>query len=163
MRRHKSAVPASKARVGEVYAVKYDDELTRFRVDKITTHKVSETGSPHDYESEITGYFIFEHDPVNGYRTEKAVIKPNMLLGQFEEYQELVAQRDHEKAVVEAKANAEKKVATDLVVLLYDVTGMPIPNDRYGRPFEVRYNSGVEISREGAKALLEKLRALKAK
>ena len=72
----------------------------------------------------------------------------------------LVKQRDHEQGLAKAKADTEKKTASELVALLYDIAGIPIPNDRYRQPITVRYDSGVEINREGAVALLEKLRKL---
>lgn len=160
MRRKAAAVPASKARIGTTYAVEREGELTRFVVNKITTHRVSESGSPHDYESEITGNFLLTNKEGDGVVTEKAVIKPSRLLGQFEEYKELVAQRDAEHAAQKAKNAALTKTATDLAALLYDFTGLPIPNDQYRQNFKARYDSGIEMDKEGAKALLEKLREI---
>jgi hypothetical protein len=163
MRRQAAAVPASKARIGTIYAVERHGKLTRFRVNKVTTHRVAENGSPHDYESEITGDFILGADESGRYQLEKAVLDPRRLLGQFEEYQELVAQKNAEVAIQTAKTKAEQKIANDLVALFYDLTGLPKPNERFGQPFEAKYNHGVEMSKEGARALLEKLRELQAK
>lgn len=162
MRKKAAAVPASKAQIGTIYAVMREDKLTRFRVERVTTHRTSDSGSPHDYQSEIAGVFMLSHDDGKGYTTEKkAVIKPGQLLGQFEEYAELVAQRDQEKAIVKAKNDAEEKAAADLVALLYDMIGQPIPNDRYQQPISTRYDkSTVELNREGVAAVLEKLRQL---
>lgn len=158
MRRKAAAVPASKARIGKTYAVMHDGELTRFVVNKITTHRIADDGSPHDYESEITGNFLLTNKQGDGVVTERAIVKPNKLLGLFEEYQELVAQEEAEKAAQKAKNAALTKTATDLAALLYDFTGLPIPNDQYRQNFKARYDSGIEIDKDGAKALLEKLR-----
>jgi hypothetical protein len=158
MRKKAAAVPASKAKIGTIYAVMREGKLTRFRVTKVTTHRIADNGSPHDYRSEITGEFILGHSE-DGYKSEAATIEPDKLLGQFDEYQELVAERKAEEAAAKSKADAEKQAADDLVALLYDISGLPISNDRWRAPFAERY-SGVEISRDAVAALLPKLREL---
>jgi len=50
-RKKAAAVPASKAKIGAVYAVRRDGQLTRFRVQQVTIHRVADDGSPHDYKA----------------------------------------------------------------------------------------------------------------
>jgi len=56
-RKKAAAVPASKAKIGAVYAVRRDGQLTRFRVQQVTIHRVADDGSPHDYKSENTAEY----------------------------------------------------------------------------------------------------------
>lgn len=168
MRRRAAVVPASKTKIGETYAVERDGKLTRFIVDRVTTHRIGDDGGPTDYKSEIGGRFVLA-DPVNAMVNdpkvfEKATIAPNALLGQFEEYDELVKQKEAEKEVRDAKHKAELDAGLDLWRLLYDVAGIPAPNDpsEFKQLFRFSKYGGIDItiSTEGVRPLLDALREL---
>lgn len=164
-RRHAAAVPASKAKIGTIYAVRRDGELTRFRVNRITTHRVADNGGPADYESEISGVFILGKNDHGIERTEKATIEPHYLLGQFEDYEELVVKKEAEDKAKAAREKVEKRDMADLLELLYRIAGLPMPNSTsdYDAPFRLTSYGGTsppDIGRKGAKPLLEGLRKL---
>jgi hypothetical protein len=169
MRRQAAAVPASKAKIGTIYAVRHDGELTRFRVQKVTTHRIADNGGPNDYESEITGVFILGKGDDGIERIEKATIEPRHLLGQFEEYEELVVKKEAENKAKQAREKIEKQDVLDLWRLLYQVAGLQPPNDPSGfeAPFRLSsYNVGgspPDIGRKGVKPLLDGLRRLEAR
>jgi len=161
-----AAVPASKVVIGQVYAVRDEDgdgSLCRFQVDCVTTHRTGSTGSPHDYESEITGFFI---KSVGGRRVpgKKLTIKPQRLLGQFEEYAELQKQKQAEDKASRERESIAKQEALDLWRLLYQVCGLPVPDDPSGfhQPFRLTgWGSATpDINAEGVKPLLAGLRKL---
>lgn len=168
MRRRAAAVPASQAKIGKVYAVNRNGKLTRFRVDTVTTHRVSDTGSPHDYRSEIIGAFQ-TLDPRNPTNTinEKATIKPNELLGGYEEYIELTAETERQNAERNAQHEAAHQDALDLRRLLYRISGQNEPNDpsEYRQLFRVgAYGASneVDMKSDAVKPLLNALRKLVA-
>lgn len=167
MRKKAAAVPASKAQIDKVYAVRRDGKLTRFRVDRVTTHRVSDTGSPHDYESEITGVFL-TLDPNDPTKTigEKATIKPSELLGGYEEYVELTAERERQEVARQLKEKEHSEARLDLWRLLYRLIGKEPPNDpsEWHQPFRAGSYGGtdIDIHAEGIKPLLEALRKLAA-
>ena len=168
MRKRAAAVPASKAEIGEIYAVEHEGKLTRFRVDRITTHRFGSTGSPHDYRSEIGGQFLLgTDDSGNGLWSKPVTITPERLKGRYEEYQELVTQRDAENAAREAKKNADEARRTRLLNLLYDKTGIAKPNDdrSYYHPFRIGTSEVEVLSIEAMDkliAILERVKTPKA-
>ena len=157
--RHAAAVPASKAKIGAVYAVERDGELERFCVTCVTTHRIADNGGPADYESEITGCF---QDGTG----QKVTIRPNQLLGRFEEYQVLVEKREAEKREQARKEKLEKDEALELRRLLYQIVGEQAPNDpsAHSQLFRVMSYSGgeVDLSRKANRPLLDGLRKLMA-
>lgn len=169
MARKAAAVPASKAQIHKTYAVHYDGELVGFIVDRITTHRIDNTGSPHDYESEITGRYVIRDD--EGHVTySQATIRPDKLLGAFEDYHELVKQREIEEARKRKESEAANEVALELRSLLYRVIDIPAPENsrEYHQPFRVGAYGGLGESvdmqagrentlklRDGLKKLIE--------
>jgi hypothetical protein len=158
-RRKAAAVPASKARIGETYAIRRDGELVRFRVTKITIHKLSDSGSPHDYENEITGVAFYEPG-----KTETLTIEASELLGQFEEYGELVAKKEAEETAAKAKKDAAKALQDKFVKAVAKAAGVPVPQKgRYGDytssdAIDTSYN-GVVIKPAIFQVLIDKLEA----
>lgn len=144
MRRKAAAVPASKAQLHKTYAVRYDGELVGFIVDRVTTHRIDDSGSPHDYESEITGRFVIRDDKGNA-SYEKATIKPDALLGLFDDYKELVEKKQIEERRKRKEAEAANQVAIELRLLLYRVIGESAPKDsrEYHQPFRVGAYGGL--------------------
>ena len=164
-RKKAAAVPASKAKIGAVYAVRRDGQLTRFRVQQVTIHRVADDGSPHDYKSEITGHFILHVDDEGSFTTEKATIEPGQLLGEFAQYEELVKVKEAEDLAKRRRGSEEKEQALELMVLLYKVAGLPVPDNtaEYDAPFRLAGYSGTsppDIGRKGVKPLLDGLRKL---
>jgi hypothetical protein len=158
-RRTAAAVPASKARIGTTYAIRHNGKLVRFKVTKITIHKVSDTGSPHDYENEITGTVFYEPG-----KTETLTIEASKLLGQFEQYEELIAKKEAEKAEAKAKENAAKALQDKFVKAIAKAAGVPVPQKGHYRDYEhsdaidTTY-SGVVIKPAIFQVLIDKLEA----
>jgi hypothetical protein len=99
-------------------------------------------------------------------KTENATIKPHQLLGQFEDYAELVEKKETEDRTRQAQLDREKREARDLLEMLYRVAGLPMPQrvDNFDAPFRLpSYGySTPDIGKASVKPLLEGLRKLMA-
>jgi hypothetical protein len=156
---------ASKIKVKKVYAVniaaKHEPrKLARFWVSSVTTSRVDDTGSPHDYSSMVSGQYLNDAGLRSG---ESVPLKPEQILGPFEEFMELVAKDNQEKEAKEAAAQAKNDDAMELARWLYAQAGVPMPNDLSDYkevPFRVsRHGWGVDIQTQGVALLLAAIRA----
>ena len=152
MRRQKANLTAAKVLPGKVYAVRKDEGLQRFHVHEVIVTRSRADGSPHDYATTVKGKCLGPY--------EVETLPLNAILGPFEEYQELVAKRDAEKRAVEEQNRAISEKQQECVRLLYQLTGLPIPNDleSYHAPIRIKYAGGVELDQAGVAAVLQALR-----
>lgn len=156
---------ASKIKPKHVYAVKRDDVLTRFLVASVITERIDITGSPHDYKSRITGNFLRDSGERSGApEDERVALKPEQILGPFEEHAELVERQRQEKAAADAARAAREAALDRLWSLLYQATGQIADEDasRWRQPFR-KSSTGVEIAGDGVEPLIKALEALLAK
>ena len=149
---------ASKIVPGRVYAVKRDNTLMRFTVHEIVTtmRRKGPKANPHDYTSEVEGHYL-EGD------RKTVSLDPDKLLGEYTEYEELVAVKAKADAAAKAKADAEQDAARDVAAMLFKLTGQAVPKDmsrnNYGLMFRQSWND-VQISKEGVALLRSVLRDL---
>ncbi len=115
---------ASKIKIGGVYAIKRDDKLVEFRVTAVTTRRHGATGSPHDYTSTVEGRLF---DKPVGQGSTQLTLKPDELLGPYEDYKELVAKREAEEAAKKADEKKRADLAYTTALLLYEALGIPVP------------------------------------
>jgi hypothetical protein len=140
----------------KTYAIYVDDKLARFQVTAVITRRETAHGNPHDYKSAVEGRV----PNGEGLGLSKTItVGPDRVLGPFEEYEQLVAQREAEKQAQHLKEEAKKKASEDLWSMLYAKTGVAPPNDpkEYRQPFRAQFNK-IEISEDGVKLLTEYLR-----
>ena len=144
---------ASKIIPGTTYAFKRDDKLLRFRVTEVVTvtRRRGAKNNPHDHESEVHG--TVETDP----KIVKAA--PERLLGEYQEYSELVARQEQERAAAQRKTEEEKNNAHQLAQALYRLVKLPMPAnlDGYNIPFTTRYGT-LQIEKDGVVPLLTALK-----
>jgi hypothetical protein len=162
-----AAVPASKVKIGEVYAINYgedekgDDKLVRFRVTAVVTRRESDHGNPHDYKSKVEGYVF---GPDSGGKEATLTIDPGQLLGLYTEHVELVEREMREKAARDAVTAEREAKRKALWLALYDATGIEPPADErdFNAAFKYAYGTGLEIRAEGVEPLLKFFELLKA-
>ena len=150
---------ASKIMIGKVYAIKADrgEGLKRFNIVSVTTVRSRSTGSPHDYSSYVSGTVLNDDGHPVG---DVIKIDPEKVLGPFEDYAELVAQKKAQDAAREAATKAVNDRADKLRLTLYALVDQEAPpgNDRYNYSQPFRASSGsLEISQQGVQWLLEAL------
>jgi hypothetical protein len=146
---------ASKILPGHIYAVKAEgDRLARFKVAAIVTRRERATGSPHDYTSRIEGVTI------DGARiSHLQSLKPEEILGPFDQYAELAEQKRAEDIERKRHQDEREAAAAHAVDLLYTRTGIerPADIDRYGAPFRRSHSGEIALSETGVRALIEML------
>src|SRR5262245_16748447 len=121
---------ANKIRVGGGYAVKLSGVLQRFNVTAVVTKRTSQHGNPHDYkDSYAEGYLISEKPPAEGMERSLVQMKLSSILGEYNEFLELVEQENKKRAEEKRRENERVAARDELVRLLYVKTGLPIPND----------------------------------
>jgi hypothetical protein len=152
---------ASKINVGDVYAIKIHDpvnkeapELRRFTVTSVTTVINGDRKSPHNHKSTVQGY-VSE----GGQRGGMQSLSPELILGPYVDYKELVEREAKEKSERSRLIALEVERALAVRVMLYRFVGQPLPNvdpKHHGQAFRVSY-SGRDIDMgEGGVALLHK-------
>jgi hypothetical protein len=165
-----AAVPASKVKIGEVYAINYgedekgNDKLVRFRVTAVVTRRESDYGNPHDYKSTVEGIVPA---PDNNGKAVTITVEPDALLGLYTEHVELVAREKAEKAKREAEAEAQKAKTRQLFAALYDAIGLTPPAEdergEYRAPFRLGYGfTDIAINASGVEPLLAFFERIKA-
>jgi hypothetical protein len=149
----------AKIKAGETYAMERgsNGNLVRFMVQAIITTKTRGKTINH-----IEGYVQEEREegkPVASFRVD-----PERLIGPYAEHAELVARKEQEQAA-HAAAHSERQRLADLDRrMLYAFVGVAVPKvkpDEYSQMFRIGYSSGVDISGEGVKAIIAKVRALR--
>jgi hypothetical protein len=145
---------ASKIVPESIYAVRRGkDELVRFHVKSITTTRSKGTGSPHDFRSYVSGFYVEDHTP--GELPESIKLDPEKILGPYEDYIELVQRKKQEEAARQAAADIEDEKVRAVARALYHFVDQPVPNklDDYKMPFRVSYKK-IEIDETGQALLL---------
>jgi hypothetical protein len=160
MRKKAAAVPATKVDLDKVYAIRHDGKLVRFRPTSVTTVRHGQTGSPHDYESHVTGRI----DPQDS-NAGVVHIQPNALLGEYQEHVELVERERREKAARDHAQQLENEKVLRLQRLLYEISGLEQPvaeegRDDYNALIRRQYDNDIEINKKAADALLAGLERL---
>jgi hypothetical protein len=148
---------ASKIVPHDIYALRLDGKLVRFRVTAVITRRERATGSPHDYTSLVEGYVILQD---GGGQDQTRVLDPKALLGSYEEQVELVERKRREDEAVDAKKRERDERAQRLIARLYAMTGLPLHENEYKRAFRPGYQGDLDVSVEGVAALLEVMEAL---
>jgi len=151
----------SKIKIHSIYAVARSSGLARFHVTEIVTSKTS-NDSP--ATNKIVGWFVEDRPAVGEATTVR--LDPEKLIGPYDEQMELVERRRQEEAEAKARTEASKAQAMADRLALYKFVGVePIAKaDDYRQLFRVQgyNNSHVDITDEGAKAIIAKVNAMNA-
>lgn len=141
---------ASKITPKKTYAIKHaNDKLVRFVVSEVVQRRVDNTGSPHDYKSHVEGHLVGEH--------EKITLRPDQILGPFEDYAELLKTKEREDEQHRLAEQQKMNAALSCCRALYQKCGLPVPDlSHYNIPFRVNYGDGITVNKDGV-ALLNKL------
>jgi hypothetical protein len=154
---------ASKIKPDFIYAIEEGNQLLRFRVTSVNTKRVSSTGSPHDYQSEVEGHLLIP-DGEKG-KPITRTLKPERILGEYTQYTELVTREAAEKAAAKVKDDERKALTQRLYDALYRLTGIEPPDDGIRGirgPFRLGYGGqDIVIQFEGVEPLLKALEAVK--
>jgi hypothetical protein len=150
---------ASKIKVKSIYAIKGKDGLRRFKVTSITQVRKDDTGSPHDYTSTVQGYVIEDHQ--EGVSPTILNIKPESVLGPFDEHQELVKRKAEEDAKIEAEKEEKRERSRELARKFFELCGVEVPRNLYDNGNQYfhadKYGYSVRIDDDGVRLLLRAL------
>jgi len=150
----------SKIVPGRIYAINYpahESGLARFHVTAVVQRRTRNTGSPHDYQTDVEGYVVEEQKP--DVPINEITRSAKSLLGPYEEQAELKARADAEKAEHERAKKEREDNKAAVVTWLYKLTGLTPHHadearyERFGVPFNDRFTS-IEINDKGINALL---------
>lgn len=152
---------ASKIVFGKLYAVKHQGKLAALIAETMVTTR-NKGGATNKVRGFIDGSATTT-DEYGNQTQERFTYPVEDLLGPYEEYQQLVAERVARNAAAEAEKAAAEANVRELWDLLYAVTGMERPADAakesYKHPFRLTYR-GVDIAEDGMEPLANVLRQL---
>jgi hypothetical protein len=147
---------ASKILPKAIYAIKRGDGYVRFNVTAVVTRRTRATGGPHDYDSVVEGWIT--EDAQDG-KAPTITIKPDAVLGPFEEYAELAARKRAEDEASEREGRSRMEARQRLWTLLYDKCGLERPNEPrdYRQAFRIGSAGEIEVRTDVAVAALTAL------
>jgi len=153
----------SKIFPGRIYAISspmHPNGLARFRVTAVVQRRTRDTGSPHDYETNVEGNIVEDQKPDKP--TDIIEMNAKSILGPYEEQAELKARKDAEDAERERAKQEIEDRRLAVVAWLYAFTGVepPVEESRYERHHFSRHYNGIEINDSGVRAILLKLRMM---
>ena len=154
---------ANKIKPGVMYAANVEGEMVRFVPDEVVTRRMRNTGSPHDYKSTVIGKIKRDGPELSKSTYE---IDPQAVLGPYEEQVALVEKEEAEKAAKEARHEQSRAEARALLELLYELMGVPVPDNLQPWTLPVRTAYGahaVDITAAGVLPVLQALRKLMRK
>jgi hypothetical protein len=133
-----------------------NNNLVRFRVSAVVVRRVNAHNNPHDYKSLIEGRI--DRNDIGGVPEDENVplitVKPDQVLGLYDEYAELAARAAAERTARENEKARIKAIAESLWSKLYEVVDRPRPNDSGDYDLFQVSHYGVEISQRGVELLL---------
>ena len=144
----------SKIKIGETYAVKQGG-LKRFHVRSITTVR-----SANGVKNKVTGFY-FEDEA-----RRDTQVDPEDVIDSYDKFAELKERKAQEDAKRNQEQAERKSQALKDRAALYDFVGLPMPQkaDDYHQHFRVAsYGGDVDITSEGAKAIIARVHERKAK
>jgi len=146
---------AGKIKIGVAYAIKHPDngQLVRFRPTAVVTRRESDHKNPH--KSVVEGRILDAPAAV-------ITVKPDEVLGPYEDYQVLVDRKQREKEDASRKDARKRADGLELRRLLYRLVELPIPAEvgEYDQAFRIGFAGSVDITEAGRGALLSALRDL---
>lgn len=156
---------AAKIKIGECYAVQKDGRYVYpVRVSSQHTIKTSRKTTNH-----FAGARLDAPDPVPEGWKSQVEFEASEVLMPLEEHEELMRQKKEREDAAQAKADAEDAERDEVIALLAELTGFPVPQPGARRwdkenpsPFGNHPYGAIEISQEGLAALKKVLLTVKA-
>ena len=140
---------AAKIVLGSMYAVKRGGQLCRFRVSEVITRRYGNAT-----ESQAIGVWL------DGEGERSGTLPVSEIAGDYKAFAELVERQARETAAKEAKSKEEKRQSLADRLALYKFVGEKAPqkSDDYHQLFRVPSYGGVEVTGDGARAIVAHIR-----